>query len=211
MTEKTDNTDASTEDVSGLKNKNRELHGIIKDLEKKVAKLTDDVEDAAENARAETGTELDKALRKITKLEKERDDAVSRADKSDKGLRDYKASAALSAAIASANVDADDVAMLTKALRADIEFDESGEPVIEGKAIDAYAKSFFAGAGKKYVRVADHNGGGASGSGNSAAGSWSKAPETPDEVNKWMRWSVENKDEANALADSWKRADLRSI
>lgn len=206
MSETIDNN----EDVSGLKNKNRELHGIIKNLEAQVTKLTGDVEEAAENARADAGTEIDKANRRITKLEKERDEAVSRADKSDKGLRDYKASAALSAAIASANVDADDVAMLTKALRADIDFDESGEPTIEGKAIDAYAKSFFAGAGKKYVRVADHNGGGASGSGNAAASSWSKAPETHEEMHNWMKWSASNKEEANSLADSWRRADLRS-
>lgn len=189
---------------------NNKLVKEKRDALTRAEKAEADATDAAETARAETGTELDKANRKIAKLEKERDDAVLRADKSDKGLRDYKASAALSNAIASANVDADDVAMLTKAFRADIEFDDNGEPTIEGKPIDAYTKSYFAGPGKKYVRVADHNGGGASGSGNSAASSWSKAPESGDELHRWMKWSAENKDEANALADTWKRADLRS-
>lgn len=157
-----------------------------------------DATDAAETARAETGTELDKANRRISKLEKELGEAVTRADKSDKGLRDYKASAALSNAIASANVDADDVAMLTKAFRADIEFDDSGEPTIEGKPIDAYAKSYFAGAGKKYVRVADHNGGGASGSGNSEPVKISKVPETDAE---WRAFNALDDVERNATAD----------
>lgn len=198
-TETTDNADTSTEDVSGLKNKNRELHSIIKDMEKKISKLTDDVEDAAENARAETGSELDKANRQITKLTKERDEALTRADKSDKGLREFRASNALTTAIAAANVHSEDVALVSKALRADIEFDDNGEPTIEGKSIESYTKSFFASAGKKYVRAADHDGGGASGSDGSKATRWSKLPQTQAE---WAEFNSLDTAERNAVADS---------
>lgn len=190
---------------------NNKLVKEKRDALTRAEKAEADVTEAAENARADAGTELDKANRRITKLEKERDDAVSRADKSDKGLRDYKASAALSTAIASANIDADDVEMITMALRSMVEDDADGEPSIKGKPIEDYTKSYFAGAGKKYVRVADHNGGGASGSGNAAASAWSKPPESSDDLHNWMKWSADNKEEANALADSWKRADLRSL
>jgi len=198
-TETTDTTETSTEDASGLKNKNRELHGIIKSLEAKVAKLTDDVEEAADNARAETGTELDKANRQITKLTKERDEALTRADKSDKGLREFRASNALTTAIAAANVHSEDVALVSKALRADIEFDDNGEPTIEGKSIESYTKSFFASAGKKYVRAADHDGGGASGSDGSKATRWSKLPQTQAE---WAEFNSLDTAERNAVADS---------
>lgn len=172
-------------------------------------KAEQDAQEAAEAARSETGSELDKANRLITKLTKERDDALSKATNSEKGLREYKASSALATAIASANVDADDVALLTKALKADIEFDDSGEPLIEGKSIDAYAKTFFSGAGKRYVRVADHSGGGATGSEGTKSGQWSKAPSTPDELEGWMKFSLDNRDEATALANQWQRADLK--
>jgi len=197
-TETTDNTETSTEDASGLKNKNRELHGIIKKLEAQVSKLTDDVEEAADNARAETGTELDKANRQITKLTKERDEALTRADESDKGLREFRASNALTTAIAAANVHSEDVALVSKALRADVEFDDNGEPTIEGKSIESYTKSFFASAGKKYVRAADHDGGGASGSDGSKATRWSKLPQTQAE---WAEFNSLDTAERNAVAD----------
>jgi outer membrane murein-binding lipoprotein Lpp len=204
-TDTTESVDTSTDDTSGLKSKNRELHGIIKSLEAKVAKLTDDVEEAADNARAETGSELDKANRRIQKLEKELGDATTRADKSDKGLREYKANSALATAIASANVDADDVGLLTKALRADIEYDETGEPMIDGKSIDAYTKSFFGGAGKRYVRAADHSGGGATGSeGKSQA--ITKLPQTDEQ---WRTFNALPIPERNALADQFNAPSLK--
>lgn len=205
-TETNGNTDTSTEDLSGLKNKNRELHGIIKGLEAQVAKLTDDVEEAAENARAESGSELDKAMRKITKLEKERDDANLRAEKSDKGLREFKASNALTSAIASANVDSDHIAMLTKAMRADIEFDDAGEPNIEGKSIEDYAKSFFSNAGKRYVRAADHDGGGATGSQGAQAQTWTKLPQTQAE---WTQFNALDDAERNSVADRLGAPELK--
>lgn len=206
-TETNDSAETSIEDVSGLKTKNRELHGIIKKLEAQVSKLTDDVSEAAENAKAESGSELDKATRQITKLTKERDDALARATNSDKGLREYKASNALTSAIASANVDSDHVAMLTKAMRADIQFDDAGEPNIEGKSIEAYAKSFFSDAGKRYVRAADHNGGGASGS------EGAKAPRMTKEnfsYGEFAKIQLSNPEEANAIADAVGKPELKT-
>lgn len=205
-TETNDNTDTPTEDVSGLKSKNRELHGIIKNLEKQVAKLTDEVEEAADNARAESGTELDKANRRILKLEKDLESANTRAATSEKGLRDYKASNALTAAIASANVDSDHINMLTKAFRADIEFDETGEATIEGKSIEAYTKAFFSGSGKRYVRAADHDGGGATGSQGAQTAAFTKLPETGDE---WTRFNSLPTVERNAYCDRFGAPQLK--
>lgn len=206
MSETNNNTDSSTEDVSGLKNKNAELHRKLKAAELRAEKAEQDAEDAAENAKAETGSELDKAKRAITKLTKDLDAANKRADASDNSLRDYKASSALATAIASANVDSDHVAMLTKALRADIQFDDAGEPVIEGKSIEDFAKSYFGGAGKKYVRVAEHGGGGATGSEGAKAARMTKENFNYSE---FAMIQLKNPAEANAIADAVGKPELK--
>lgn len=207
MSEQTnDTTDTSIEDVSGLKNKNRELHAKLKAAEARAEKAEEERDEAAESARADAGSELDKANRRITKLEKDLESANARAAESDKSLRDHKANGALATAIASANVDAEDVAMLTKALRADIDFDETGEPTIEGKSIATFAKSYFEGAGKKYVRAADHNGGGATGSEGAKP-----LRMTKENFNftEFARIQLENPAEANAIADAVGRPNLK--
>lgn len=202
-----DTPDTSTEDTSGLKTKNAELLRKLKAAEARADKAEEERDEAAENAKADAGTELDKANRRITKLEKDLDAANTRATTAEKGLRDHKANGALATAIASANVDSDDVAMLTKALRADITFDDAGEPTIEGKSIEDYAKSYFSGAGKKYVRAADNNGGGASGSDNSKSARMTK--ETFN-FSEFARIQLENPEEANAIADAVGRPELKT-
>lgn len=197
------------EDLTGLKNKVNELHALLKQEKSRAEKAEREKEEAAEAATNANSTELEKAVKRAEKAERDLKNANERADKSDKGLREYKRDAAISAAIAAANVDSQHVAILTKALRGDVEFDEAGEPTIGGKTIDIYTKSFFAKEGASYVRAADHNGGGASGSEGSKSSAFSKPPETPEELHNWMKFSVANKEEATALSIAWGRADLR--
>ena len=188
-----------TNELTTVNSNSAKLVKEKRDALTRAEKAEADAEEAAETARTETGSELDKANRRIAKLEKERDDANARADKSDKGLRDYKASSALSEAIAKANVDAAHVGLLTKALRNDIEFDDAGDPTIEGKSITDYTKAFFANEGKSYVRAADHSGGGATGSdGAKPPKRWSKVPETGPE---WAEFNNLPKEERNAICD----------
>jgi len=198
-------------DLTGLKNKVNELHALLKQEKARAEKAERDKEEAAEAATNANATELERMQKRAEKAERDLKAASERADASGKSLRDYKRDAAISTAIAAANVDSQHVAILTKALRGDVEFDDAGEPTIQGKPIDAYAKSFFAKEGASYVRASDNNGGGASGSDGSKARSWVKPPESPEELHNWMRFSVSNRDEAVALSKSWGRVDLSPL
>lgn len=182
--------------IQKLEAKNEELIGKLKTESAR-----------ADDAESASGTELEQAIKRAEKAEREAKAANERADTTAKGLREFKASNALTAAIASANVDSDHVAMLTKAMRADIQFDDAGEPNIEGKTIEAYAKSFFSDAGKRYVRAADHSGGGASGS------EGSKAPRMTKEnfsYGEFAKIQLSNPEEANAIADAVGKPELKT-
>jgi hypothetical protein len=161
---------------TALKNKNSELID-----REKAAK------DRADEAEAATGTELDKAVKRAEKAERELATAKATADTNAKSLREYKRDAAITQAIATANVDAKHVDLLTKALRADVEFSDDGEPLINGKTIDAHAKSFFAKDGLSYVRAQNNTGGLATGNDGTTASLLSKKPETSDEWDVYMR------------------------
>ena len=205
MSETTD----TNEDVTGLKNKNADLIRQNKEYRERAERAEREKDEAAEDAANQNSTELEKMQKRAEKAEREAKAANERAEDNAKSLRDYKATNAITAALTSANVDNSHIAILTKALRADVEFDDAGEPLIGGKSIDAYTKSYFAKEGATYVRAADHNGGGASGSEGSKSGQWSKPPETPDELHNWMKYTITNKDDAIALSNTWQRADLR--
>ncbi|KQO09432.1 hypothetical protein [Sphingomonas sp. Leaf242] len=204
-----DTTD-TTEDMTGLKNKVKELLGAIKTANERAERAEREKEEAADAASSANSTELEKMQKRAEKAERDLKAANDRAESTTKSLRDYKADNAIAHAIASANVDAKHVALLAKALRADVEFTDEGEPTIGGKAVDAYAKSFFAKDGLSYVRAANNTGGLATGNDGTTASQLSKAPETADEYNTFFNLTLTDKVAANALADQWGRADLKS-
>ncbi|WP_454883991.1 hypothetical protein [Sphingomonas oryzagri] len=205
-TDTTTETDTSTEDTSGLKNKNADLVKRLKAAEKRAEDAERAAEEAADNAKAETGSELDKANRAITKLQKDLDAANLRADDSDKSYRNYRATAAINEAIANNNVDSKHSAMLAKAFRGDIEFSDEGEPTIDGKAVDVYFKSYFSKEGLSYVR-ADQNGGGASqGYEGGKAAAWNKLPSTNQE---WAEFDKMPVAERNAVCDQLNAPHLK--
>lgn len=186
------------ESITRLEAKNEEVIGKLKAETTRANKAERDAEEAADNAKAETGSELDKANRQIQKLQKDLDAANTRADSTDKAYRTYRATAAINEAIANNNVDSKHSAMLAKAFRGDIEFNDDGEPTISGKAVDAYFKSYFAKDGLSYVR-ADQNGGGASQGYEGGKGtSWTKLPATGTE---WAAFDKMPVTERNAVCD----------
>ncbi len=202
MSETTD----TNEDVSGLKNKITELLATIKSEKGRADKAERDAQDAADNAISANSTELEKAVKRAEKAERDLKSANERADNTSKSLRDYRADNAISQAIASSNVDSKHVALLSKALRADVEFTDDGEPTISGKSVTDYAKSFFAKDGLSYVRAANNTGGLATGNDGTKASQLSKKPETADEWNTFYKLPTA---EANALADSWGEPGLK--
>lgn len=166
-------------------------------------------EAAIESANSATLTDLDKALKRAEKAEKDAKAADLRATASDKNLRSFRQEAAIANILTAHKVQADDYRAVKAIFKMELD-EDTDEPSIGGKSLDDYAKGFFSKEGKRYTAAADHSGGGASGSGNSQSRAFSKPPETPDELHRWMRWSAENKDEANALASEWKRGDLEA-
>lgn len=141
----------------------------------------------ADEAESTTGTELEKATKRAEKAERDLKAANDRADTNANSLRSFKADNAITQAIASANVDAKHVPLLAKALRADVEFSDDGEPLIGGKAIDAYAKAFFAKDGLTYIRASNNTGGLATGNDGTSVAALSKKPETEAEWNTYMK------------------------
>jgi hypothetical protein len=167
-----------------------ELEGEKTKLQNKNSELIDRekaAKDRADEAEAATGSELDKAIKRAEKAERDLKTANEKADASNKSLREYKRDAAITQAIATANVDSKHVDLLTKALRADVEFSDDGEPLIGGKTIDAHAKSFFAKDGLSYVRAQNNTGGLATGNDGTTAALLTKKPETVEEWDVYMR------------------------
>jgi hypothetical protein len=162
----------------------------ISKLEQKNSELIDRekaAKDRAEEAEASTGSELEKATKRADKAERDLKAANDRADTNANSLRSFKAENAINQAIATANVDAKHVALLSKAMRADVEFSDDGEPLIGGKTVDVYAKTFFAKDGLAYVRASNNTGGLATGNDGTGAGMLSKRPETADEWNTYYK------------------------
>lgn len=185
MSEPTD----TNEDVSGLKNKNADLIRTNKELKERAERAERERDEAADNAASANSTELEKMQKRAEKAEREAKAANERADTNAKTLRDFRADNAINAAIAAANVDSKHILLLAKALRADVEFSDDGEPLIGGKTIDVHAKSFFAKDGLSYVRAANNTGGLATGNDGSDASPLIKKPETADEWNAYMKLS----------------------
>lgn len=179
---------------TALKTKNSELI----DREKEAKKRADDAETA-------TLSDLDKAIKRAEQAEAALEESKALAETNAKSLREYKATNAITAAITAANVDNSHVPLLTKAFRAEVEFSESGEPLIAGKPIDQHIKSFVSKEGAVYVRVADHNGGGATGSEGTKA---SRMTKENFNYTKFAQIQLENPEEANAIAIEVGRPNL---
>ncbi|MEG8030673.1 hypothetical protein QP179_03270 [Sphingomonas aurantiaca] len=123
--------------IARLEGKNEDLIGKLKN----------------ETARADTA---EKESAKVAEAE-------TRATTAETALQGYKAEAALNAALTANNVDSKHVLLILKAHKSDITFDESGEPQIGGKSIEAWGKDYFAKDGHGYVRASENDGGGATG------------------------------------------------
>lgn len=175
------------------------LNTVLKQENKDAAAKVRAAEEAAENASTATLTELEKTQKRADKAERELAAANERATTSDRSLRDYKAAGAITNALVAANVDTMHVKLLSKALRADVEFGDDGEPTIGGHAIDAYAKSFFAKDGLSYVRAPENSGGGATGS---DGGKPTRMTAENWNTTEWTQLAAENPAEAKAVAIS---------
>ncbi|QPL38259.1 hypothetical protein IT881_08815 [Erythrobacter sp. A30-3] len=212
MTEQTTPTETTTEDVSGLKNKNAELLSTIKSLQTQVANLTQAAEDAKDEAAEAAGDELSKLQRQVTKLERERDQANERADKADGELRTVKVDNAVKAALVANNVRPELHLAVEAMLLRQVESEE-GEFTISGKSIEDYTKSYFASKeGQHFVSAPDSSGSGSTGAEVVKTGKpWKKAPQTNEEFHQWFEYGKNNPEQANKLADEWGKPELKPM
>lgn len=201
-----DNTNTNDEDLTGLKNKVKELLGAVKAANDRADKAERDREEAAETASNANATELERAVKRAEKAEKAAQEAADREVQANKGLRTYKAETAIAQSLAANNVDSKHSSLLTKALKADIEYTEAGDPMIEGKPIDAYLKGYFAKDGLSYVRAADNSGGGSTGGQGSQGAVMTRENFSYGEFAKIQ---AQDPQQANAIADSIGRPDLK--
>ena len=210
MTEQTTPTETTTEDVSGLKNKNAELLSTIKSLQTQVATLTQAAEDAKDEAANAAGDELSKLQRLVTKLERERDQANERADKADGELRTVKVDNAVKAALVANNVRPELHLAVEAMLLRQVEA-EDGEFTISGKSIEDYAKGYFASKdGQHFVSAPDSSGSGSTGAETvQTSKSWKEAPQSNEDYAAWFEFQKANPEQATKLADQWGQPELK--
>lgn len=200
-------TDTSTEDVSGLKNKNSELLRKLKEAEKRAEAAEAENEELADKAAA--SDELSKLQRAFNKLERERDSLLAERDTLSADLKTIRVDNAVKDAMTANKVRPELQPAVEALLLRQVDDDDMG--TIDGKPIAEAAKAFFASKeGSYFVSAPDSTGSGSSGPTKVSATRFDKAPETPQELNDFMAFSATNKEEANTYAMKWDRDDLMS-
>lgn len=165
-------------------------------------------EASIESANSATLSDLDKAIKRAEKAEKDFAAANDRATQLETTRRNERADTLILKALNGANVDTRHTPILAKAIRADVEFSDDGEPLVGGKTLEDYTKSYFGnkGDGYSYVRAPDNGGGAATGHDGT------KAPRMTREnfrYGEFAKIQLENPAEANAIADAIGRPNLK--
>lgn len=154
-----------------LKNKNSELIDREKAERTRAETAEKKVGDAAKNAAA--GDELATLKLEHTALIAERDSLKAERDQIKTDLHSTRVDHAISAAIASGNVDAKHVDAVEAILYRKLDKDAD---TIGGKSIADFAKGYFAKDGSHYVRAADNAGADATGNNGAKSVDYSNKP-----------------------------------
>ncbi|MGU3389163.1 kinesin [Sphingomonas sp. M1A8_2b] len=172
-------------------------------------KLQDDQESAIEDAKAATGTELEKALNEIKKLTKQVNDLTGERDTFASDLKTIRVDNEVKSAIAAANIRPELVPAIEALLLRNANY-EDGAATIDGKSIGDHAKSFFKSKeGSYFVRAPESSGSGATGNDGAVANTFAKPPVTDAEWNTFDRLANDDPAMRNSLADKWNLPDLK--
>ena len=181
----------------GLKTKNSELIDREKAAKTAAETATREKEEAAERAKLESGTELEQAQAQIKKLERERDQAVERADKSEGALKSANLSNGIKAALTANNVNSNFASAVEALFTSKAVFDD-GAPTIEDLPLADYAKKFFASKeGQFFVDAPKSSGSGSTGT--EAVDSYANKPFNAEQ------FSIQRKTDP-AGAEAWAKA-----
>ncbi|QCB39197.1 kinesin [Sphingobium sp. PAMC28499] len=189
-------TEPSSEDVSGLKNKNADLKRERDEWKRKADAAQKLLDEAEDNAAA--GDELAKLQREYNKLEKALNEMTGERDTLAADLRTTRVDGAISAAIASGNVRPEMVEAVEAILHRKAQY-EDGAATIDGKSIADFAKAYFAKDGAHFVRAADNAG--ADANGNNGAKSVDYANK-PFALGEYQQMLQTNPEAAAAWADA---------
>lgn len=190
--------DAVEKATSGLKVKNAEILADNKKLKGSISTIESERDEAASRIADASGDidaikashkkELDKLTLKITEQNTHLntlliDNAIA------SGLAEHKVSPKYHRAV-------------TALLKAEAEL-KGTEAVVGDKSLADHLASYFASDdGRHFVDAPMNSGAGATGS-TAKASAWTKAPETAEEFERYMKLANENPAEANALAKEW--------
>lgn len=203
------NTETPNEDTSGLKSKNADLVRRLKAAEARAEAAELEAENALDTASTAAGDELSKLQRAYAKLEKQVTELTGERDGYKSDLRTTRVDGEIAKAIASSNVRPGLVPAVEALLLRQAEYDEDAKvATIKGKPILDYAKSYFASEeGGEFVNNVNSSGSGSSGS----TGSTKPPRMTKENFNytEFGRIQLENPNEANAIAESIGRPDLK--
>jgi predicted RNase H-like nuclease (RuvC/YqgF family) len=197
------NTNVADDDLSGLKTKNAELLNKLKASEKQFRDLEarlNDLQEERETALDTTKSDHEKALAKLQReLEKANGEIKSRDERLGTLLIDNAIKDAMTAAkVAPKHMRAVE-ALLRQGARI-----ENGEAIAaDGTPLgDSMAAYFASDEGKEYAGAPENTGAGATGS-SAVASKFTKRPETAAEWNEFMNYANTNKEQADALLNSW--------
>ncbi|WP_188063745.1 hypothetical protein [Sphingobium sp. KCTC 72723] len=157
--------------ISRLETKNSELIDREKTEKSRADAAEKKVGDAAKNAAA--GDELATLKLEHSALIAERDSLRAERDQIKTDLHSTRVDHAISAAIASGNVDGKHVDAVEAILYRKLDKDAD---TIGGKSVADFAKSYFAKDGAHYVRAADNSGADAVGNNGAKAVDYSNKP-----------------------------------
>lgn len=198
-------TDTTSDDVSGLKNKNADLLRQIKDLKKRADDAEKLADEAADNLAA--GDELKSLQREFNKLQKTVETLTGERDTLASDLRATRVDSAISAAIASGNVRPEMVEAVEAVMHRKVQYDD-GAATIDGKPIADFAKTYFSKDGAHFVRAADNSGADATGNNGAKAVDYSNKPFS---LTEYQTLRGTNPQAASAWAEATGHAHLNSV
>ncbi|WP_313392044.1 hypothetical protein [Sphingobium yanoikuyae] len=199
MTDKTEVQTDEASELTTLRKHNTELTKDLKTLKATVETLKSERDTAKEAAENATTDELTRLKNQLTKAGKDILEAQKQAAEATKSLHSYKAETEIGKLLVSHKVQPDDAPMVTAYIKSLMSIDDEGNPSFDSQTAEAFGKSYFGGAGKRYTSAPDNSGGGSTGFDGT------KAPRMTADNWNWTEFGkiqLENPAEAKAIAQA---------
>lgn len=197
MTDKTEDQTGDHSELTTLRKHNADLTKDIKTMKATIERLEGERDTAKSEAENATTDELTRLKNQVTKLTGDVATANGKTADATKALHTFKAETVIGKMLVNNKVQPDDAPMVTAYLKSLMSLDDEGTPTFNGQTDDAFAKSYFSGAGKRYTTLPDNSGGGSTGNNGSTP------PRMTKENFNWTEYAklqLENPAEAQAVA-----------